>query len=216
MKKETVERTVLVEPAQEQVISIAPGSIRAHIQQGTVYFEEGHYQEAKEEFEAVLKFAPGNIDTRIWLRKTREAIAKPRTGIEAEEEAATGEGKPRECVWMRLGMVSHRICTHNMDCVTCEFDQMMQDKMAQGSSPELDTTLETLDTLPGNKRLCRYALEGIVSYRLCTRGFQCATCEFGQMMEDAIQDKLAKLAVRRDAMERRVQKEAEKEEELVS
>jgi hypothetical protein len=97
-----------------------------------------------------------------------------------------------------------------MDCATCEFDQMMQDKMAGGSSPELDTTLERLDTLPGNKRLCRYALEGIVSFRLCTHGFQCATCEFGQMMEDSIQEKLAKLAVRREAMKKRA---ALKEEE---
>ena len=208
MEKGTVEKTTTVE--QEQVISIAPENVRAHIQQGKIFFEEGQYHKAKEEFEAVLKFAPGNIDTRIWLRKTKEAIANPEASTTTEE--GTGEGKPKECVWMRLGMVSYRICTRNMDCVTCEFDQMMQDKMAQQSSPELDTTLEKLDTLPGNKRLCRYALEGIVSFRLCTRGFQCATCEFGQMMEDSIQEKLAKLAVRREAMEKRAKIEAEKEQ----
>jgi lipopolysaccharide biosynthesis regulator YciM len=203
MEKGTVEKTTTVE--QEQVISIAPENVRAHIQQGKIFFEEGQYHKAKEEFEAVLKF-----DTRIWLRKTKEAIANPEASTTTEE--GTGEGKPKECVWMRLGMVSYRICTRNMDCVTCEFDQMMQDKMAQQSSPELDTTLEKLDTLPGNKRLCRYALEGIVSFRLCTRGFQCATCEFGQMMEDSIQEKLAKLAVRREAMEKRAKIEAEKEQ----
>ena len=208
MEKGTVEKTTTVE--QEQVISIAPENVRAHIQQGKIFFEEGQYHKAKEEFEAVLKFAPGNIDTRIWLRKTKEAIANPEASTTTEE--GTGEGKPKECVWMRLGMVSYRICTRNMDCVTCEFDQMMQDKMAQQSSPELDTTLEKLDTLPGNKRLCRYALEGIVSFRLCTRGFQCATCEFGQMMEDSIQEKLAKLSVRREAMEKRAKIEAEKEQ----
>jgi hypothetical protein len=206
MEKGTVEKTTTAE--QEKVITIAPENVRTHIEQGKIFFEEGQYHKAKEEFEAVLKFAPGNIDTRIWLRKTKEAIANPPTATETEE--ATGEGKPRECVWMRLGMVSYRICTRNMDCATCEFDQMMQDKMAGGSSPELDTTLERLDTLPGNKRLCRYALEGIVSFRLCTHGFQCATCEFGQMMEDSIQEKLAKLAVRREAMKKRA---ALKEEE---
>jgi len=102
---------------------------------------------------------------------------------------ATGEGKPKECVWMRLGMVSHRTCTRDMECLTCESDQMVREKMAQGTSPEMDTTMERLENLPGNQRLCCYALEGIISYRLCTRGFQCATCEFGQMMEDAIQER---------------------------
>ena len=43
--------------------------------------------------------------------------------------------------------------------------------------------------------MCRYALKGDVSYRLCTRLFHCVTCEFGQMMEDALQQKLAKLPV---------------------
>jgi tetratricopeptide (TPR) repeat protein len=215
MEKEKVGQAVVAEAGQERVIAIAPENIRTHLEQGKEYFEAGRYHEAKEEFEAILKIAPGNIDTRIWLRKTREALTKPKVAVAAEGEVA-GEGKAKECVWMRLGMVSHRICTRNMDCVTCEFDQMMQEKMAKGAAPELDTTLEKLDTLPGNKRLCRYALEGIVSYRLCTRGFQCATCEFGQMMEDAIQEKLAKLAVRREAMEKRVKKEAEKKEQSIS
>ncbi len=205
MEEKTIGRTAVLEPEQEQIITVAQGNIRAHLQEGKAHFEAGRYQEAKEEFEAILKFAPGNIDTRILLRKTKEELAKPRT----EGEVATGEGKQKECVWMKLGMVSYRICTRNMDCLTCEFDQMMQEKMAQGSTPEMDTTLEKLDSVPGSQRLCRYALEGIVSYRLCTHGFQCATCEFGQMMEDAIQEKVAKLAVRREAMEKRAKKEEE-------
>jgi hypothetical protein len=205
MERATVERTTVIGGGQEELVAIAPGSIRTHLEQGKEYFEAGRYHEAKEEFEAILKVAPGNIDTRVWLRKTREALTKPKVAVAAEGEVV-GEGKAKECVWMRLGMVSHRICTRNMDCVTCEFDQMMQERMAKGTVPEVETTEEKLDTLPGNKRLCRYALEGIISYRLCTRGFQCATCEFGQMMEDAIQEKLAKLAVRREAMEKRAQK----------
>jgi len=72
--------------------------------------------------------------------------------------------------------------------------------MARGEAPELDAALERFKELPGNQRLCRYAIKGDVSYRLCTRLFQCATCEFGQNMEDALQQKLAKLAVRREAL----------------
>jgi len=104
---------------------------------------------------------------------------------------------------MKLGMVSYRICTNNYDCLTCEFDQMMQDEMARGEAPELDSALERFKELPGNQRLCRYVLKGDVSYRICTRLFQCTTCEFSQMMEDALQQKLAKLAARREALSKK-------------
>lgn len=104
---------------------------------------------------------------------------------------------------MKMGMVSYRICTNNYDCLSCEFDQEMQEKMASGEAPELDEALERFKELPGTQRLCRYALKGDVSYRLCTHLFQCATCEFGQIMEDALQQKLVKLAARREALRKR-------------
>ncbi len=72
--------------------------------------------------------------------------------------------------------------------------------MSKGEAPELDAALEKLKALPGSQRLCRYAIKGDVTYRVCSRLFQCATCEFGQLMEDAVQQKLAKLAARREAL----------------
>ena len=107
---------------------------------------------------------------------------------------------------MKMGLVSYRICTSDYNCITCEFDQTMQEKIASGETPELDAALERLKELPGNQRLCRYALKGDVSYRICSHVFQCATCEFGQMMEDAIQQKLVKLAARREALRKRDQR----------
>lgn len=78
--------------------------------------------------------------------------------------------------------------------------------MASGEAPELDAALERFKALPGNQRLCRYALKGDVSYRICSRLFQCDACEFGQMMEDALQKKLAKLEARREALLKKAQK----------
>ncbi len=159
------------------------------------------------EFQAILEVAPGNIEARVWIRKTNQALTEPRIEAVTEGEAGvTEEIKPKECLWMRMGMVSHRLCTRDYDCLTCEFDQTMQEKMASGESPELDEALKRFMDLPGCQRLCRYALKGDVSYRLCTRLFQCSTCEFGQMMEDAVQQKLAKLAVRREALLKKEQK----------
>jgi DNA-binding response OmpR family regulator len=201
-------------PEVEEVVTITREEIPVHLKQGKAYFEAGQYQEALKEFQAVLAVAPGSIETRVWIRKTNEALAKPEVEVVAEEgEAALPEEvKPKYCVWMKLGLVAYRICTNNYDCLSCEFDQMMQEKMASGETPELDAALERFKALPGNQRLCRYAIKGDVSYRLCTRLFRCATCEFGQMMDDATQQKLAKLSVRREALLRKEQRAGAKTE----
>ncbi len=207
--EETVAEPIAVEGAEiEEVLTIAPEAVPVHLKQGKAHFEAYRYQEALKEFQAVLTAAPGSIEARVWIRKTIEVLTKPEAEVVTEGEAAPAaeEAKPKECLWMRMGMVAYRICTRNYDCLTCEFDQMMQEKMASGEAPELDAALERLKELPGSQRLCRYALKGDVSHRICSRLFHCATCEFGQMMEDALQQKLAKLAVRREALHKREQK----------
>jgi len=201
-----VEETKVEEAKVEETIAIAPEAIPVHLKQGKAHFEASRYGEALKEFESILSTAPGDIEARIWIRKTREALSTPKVGAVAEGEAIAEGVKPKECLWMKMGMVSYRICTRDYDCLTCEFDQMMQEKMGSGATPELDQALERFKELPGSQRLCRYALKGDVSYRICSRLFKCATCEFGQMMEDAMQQKLAKLQARREALLRKEQK----------
>jgi hypothetical protein len=41
---------------------------------------------------------------------------------------------------------------------------------------------------------------------LCSRCFRCSTCEFDQVMEDAVQEKLAKLETRREALKKKAAK----------
>jgi len=202
--EEAVAEPAIVEEVKvKEVIAIAPEEIPVHLKQGKAHFNASRYTEALREFESILRVAPGSIETRVWLRKANEALTKP--GI----EAVTEEVKPKYCVWMSLGMVSYRLCTSDYDCLTCEFDQAMQEKMASGEAPELEAALATFKELPGNQRLCRYALKGDVSHRLCTRVFQCVTCEFGQMMDDALQQQLAQrvaeLAARQEALHKKEQ-----------
>jgi len=212
IKPKAVPEEAVAEPAivdevkVEEVIAIAPEEIPDHLQQGKAHFNASRYTEALREFESILKIAPGNIETRVWLRKAKEELAKPRIEVVDGEAAPVAEEvKAKECLWMKLGMVSYRLCTHDYDCLTCEFDQMMQERMASGEAPEIDEALERFKELPGSQRLCRYALKGDVSYRLCTRVFQCINCEFGQIMEDALQQKLVKLATRREALRKKEQ-----------
>jgi len=97
----------------------------------------------------------------------------------------------RNCVWVDMGMVDDRICTRNFDCATCEFDREMQAKLDRARSsetvtPDVDDIRKRLQALPGNRRLCRYVYTGgDVSYRLCTRLYDCKTCEFNQTIRDA-------------------------------
>ncbi|HEY32453.1 MAG TPA: response regulator [Dehalococcoidia bacterium] len=185
-----VEEVEVEEVKVEEVITVTPEEVPSRLRQGRTLFEAGRYMEALRVFQAILEVAPANLENRIWIQKIKRTLAEPET-----EALAPGEEKPKQCVWMSMGMVSYRICTNNYDCMTCEFDQEMQEKLASGDSSELDAAMEKLLALPGGQRLCRYAIKNDVSYRLCSRIYQCETCEFGQMMDDALQQKLAKRAV---------------------
>ena len=198
--EETVAEPVELEMAEveevevEEDITIAQGEAPVHFKQGKAHFEAGRYAQALREFQAVLEITPEDIENRVWVQKAKKALAEPQG-----ENAVQGAEKTRNCVWVGMGMVSHRICTNNFNCVTCEFDQEMQDKLARGETSEagtsdVDAAMEKLLSLPGNKRLCRYALKGDVSFRLCSRLYKCDTCEFAQMMEDIQQQKMEQKA----------------------
>lgn len=190
-----------------ELITISPEDIPTHLRLGKIHFEARRYQKAREEFENILKTDSGHIEARIWLRKIRTALEAPEVVTEtATEESVTAtEVKARYCVWMKLGLVDFRICTNNSECLACEFDQQMQEKLTTSGTPEIDKTLERFKELPGNQRFCRYALKGDVSYRPCTHLFRCVTCEFAQTMDDALQQKLAKLAARREVLRKQTQ-----------
>jgi len=193
-----VAESVVEEAEIEEIITITPEEAPAHLEKGKELFKAKDYTQALKEFEAVKGAAPADIEGRTWIRKAKTALT---------EEVAEEEAKPKECLWMKLGMISYRICTRDYECTTCEFDQQIQERMASGEeSPEITAAMERLKGLPGNQRLCRYVLRGDVSHRLCARLYQCAICEFGQMMQDEMERKQAKLAVRREALRRKEEK----------
>jgi DNA-binding response OmpR family regulator len=196
-----VEEAGVEEAKEEEAIAITEGEIPVHLEQGRAYIKEGRYKEAVREFQSILRVAPGHMEARIWVRKAKEGLAKPKVEV-GEGEGGVEEGV-KVCIWAKMGVVSNRICTRNYDCLTCEFDQAMQEKIAAGEAPGLDEALERFRELPGPQRVCRYALKGDVSYRLCSRVFQCATCEFNQVMQDALEQKMTKLAARREALRKK-------------
>jgi CheY-like chemotaxis protein len=172
--------------------------IQRSMEAGQTMMQKGAYPQAVAEFEKVLKLSPGHLDARQWLAKARRAVAGIGNLTSVEEAEAPGKVKP--CVWMKMGVVRYRMCTNDFNCLTCEFDQQMQ---SAGESPEIAAALERLKALPGGMRTCRYALKGEVSARLCSRIFNCVRCDFAQLMEDQTEARLAKLAVRREALKKK-------------
>ncbi len=51
--------------------------------------------------------------------------------------------------------------------------------------------IKELKERPGAQRYCLYCVKGNVSNRVCSRLFQCKTCEFGQGMQDIQKEKLS-------------------------
>jgi hypothetical protein len=167
----------------DEFITITPEEIPAHLKRGKTYLATGRHREAVKEFGSILKVAPGNMETRVWMQKAKEAMTKPAESPLAEEE------KPEYCIYMAIGIVSYRLCTSDYNCLSCEFDRQMQERIAAGEA-EVIEALERHKGLPGKQILCRYALKGNVSRRICSRHLECATCEFNQTIEDAFQQQL--------------------------
>lgn len=166
-----------------EFITITPEEIPAHLKRGKAHLAAGRRREALKEFSSILMVAPGNMETRLWMRKVKEAMAKPEAAPLAEEE------QPEYCVYMAMGIVSYRQCTIDYNCLSCEFDRQIEERIAAGEA-EIIEAMERYKSLPGKQRFCRYALKGNVSYRLCSRFLQCENCEFNQNMEDAFQQQL--------------------------
>ena len=191
---------VIEEGELEEIIAMSEQEVPIHLERSKAYFEAGHYRAALKEFQSILHVAPGHMETRVWVRRAKEELAKP--GVEAPQAEAGIKEVPKinQCIWEKVGVVSNRFCLRNYDCHTCGFDQMMEDKIAAGEAPELEEALERLKELPRIQEVCRYAFKENAFDRLRDPLFQCATCESEQIMQDALEQKLAKLATRREGL----------------
>ncbi len=195
-----IAKAPLIEEEQvEEIIAISEEEIPIHLERGKAYFNAGHYGEALREFQSILRVAPGHIETRVWIRRAKEELAKPSTEVAKAEAGIEEASKINQCVWAKVGVVSYRFCLKNYDCANCEFDQMMQDKIAAGETPELEEALERLKELPRIQEVCHYAFKDNAFNRLHAPLFQCANCEFDQTMQDALEQRLAEVASRREA-----------------
>ena len=95
-----------------------------------------------------------------------------------------------ECIWMKAGVVSFRLCDNAYDCYNCPFDKAMRKTKNLASPPE------TKEDQPGwvqylqkryygSSRPCRHALTGrIDAPKICTLNYQCYHCSYDQMLDE--------------------------------
>jgi len=70
-------------------------------------------------------------------------------------EAQKVETGKKKHLWLELGAVSFRLCTHDYECGSCAFAQEIQDKFGTIAVIGEDEVAK-LRELPGSQRLCRY------------------------------------------------------------
>jgi len=167
----------------DEFITITPQEIPAYLKRGKAHLAAGQRREAIRDFGSILEIAQGNMETRVWMQKAKQALARPKEAPLAEA------AKPNDCVYMMMKVVDYRLCTSDYNCLGCEFDREMQER-AEAGDAEIIEALERFKSLPGGQRFCRYSLKGNVSFRLCSRLIECTTCEFNQMIEDVFQQQL--------------------------
>lgn len=130
---------------------------------GLQVFEEA--KELKSETRGVIITAYPSKETREKAQRLGllDYLAKPFKAEDLEKiiSGALGELEgvqieDKKHLWLELGAVSFRLCTHNYECGSCAFAQDMQDRFGTIAVIGEDE-VEKLKQLPGRQRLCRYA-----------------------------------------------------------
>jgi glycine cleavage system H lipoate-binding protein len=90
---------------------------------------------------------------------------------------------------MEAGVINYKLCPYNYACNLCSFDKAMKESGQQEPRPQ-GRMLWTnrLRELSGPEKYCRHMLQGLVSYKLCPNNYDCATCQYDQMIQDTIGD----------------------------
>jgi tetratricopeptide (TPR) repeat protein len=75
MERTTIKEEAVMEPAlAKEIIAVAPVEIKEHLQWGKALFKAGNYEEALEEFEAILEVAPDDVQARFWRQSAKDAL----------------------------------------------------------------------------------------------------------------------------------------------
>lgn len=104
--------------------------------------------------------------------------------------------KRHACLWTQAGIVSHKFCNNDYECLTCRFDRDLrlvaeenrklreEGRTAKGKRGKIVFWKERLKELPLGKRPCIHNMKGRIDFRVCTNEYNCGNCEFDQYFND--------------------------------
>jgi CheY-like chemotaxis protein len=114
------------------------------------------------------------------IRQSYEVEIVPEEPV---EEPKVEEKLPIPCIWAQAGIVNYRNCTQGYECHRgCSFHTAMMKQEKFRNDPRIKPYLDKLYSKLGNNQ-CVYTMSGELPFRVCTRLFNCANCEFDQMVQ---------------------------------
>jgi glycine cleavage system H lipoate-binding protein len=87
-----------------------------------------------------------------------------------------------QCVWAQAGVIKPTRCINHFDCLDCSLDKKVLRSIEE---KERHAAALPRQQLLLGQRKCRHMLSGRVSYKLCSRAFDCVRCPYDQMLEDS-------------------------------
>jgi CheY-like chemotaxis protein len=107
--------------------------------------------------------------------------------IEEPVEEIVTEEIINPCIWTQAGIIKDRMCTRRYECIRgCDFHAAMMKNEKYKDDPRIKPYLEKVHTLLG-KNQCRYTMSGNISFRACSRLFNCGGCELDHMIQHEIE-----------------------------
>jgi len=151
-----------LERIKEEEFGVVVLDLRLPGVDGLQVFE--HVKEVTPETKGIIITAYPSKETREKAKRIGllDYLPKPFKVEELEKivSGALGELEEKKLdkkhVWLELGAVSFRVCTHDYECGSCAFAQDIQDRFGTIAVIGEDEVAR-LKQLPGSQRLCRYA-----------------------------------------------------------
>lgn len=120
-----------------------------------------------------------------WTYEPGGMISPPTEEPLLEEENVT------PCIWTQAGIVADRMCTLGYQCnAGCRFHMAMLAAEKYKDDARIQPFLDRLTYLAGSQQ-CRFCMSGEIFSRSCPSLYQCETCEFGQALQERVEQQVA-------------------------
>ncbi len=136
------------------------------------------------------------LEIELGYKSVQRSIEAARYSAELDKShRVTGfQVVENECVWMKAGIVSFRLCDNNYDCYNCEFDRSMRHAMEEKKTAEVQSSEETAGTpkIGVAAHPCIYHLSGKSDAPIeCSRAYECYRCPVHRTLSKGIEVKPA-------------------------